>query len=264
MNSNRTLKWLLIGDDDTLWFIPNLIRTLNEYDYRAPIYLGDYSDSREALNRFGNYYAYGGGGIAFSRPVAQRLISSIPDCDVYKDLFGGDMILGKCVNEKVGTNLTRDDRFHQMDINKDATGYFESGIQGLVSIHHMFSWWSLVPGWMSIDKIEILHLFYEAYQTTSYSYLKRYVWIDSMVNKTLVLTLGYSVTIYNQSLSLKQIDAIELTFCCSDLIRKTRPVIIDKKTWYFRSSFSESSKTTHLYQNSAPGFQSTYILVTFH
>ncbi|CAF1561281.1 unnamed protein product [Adineta ricciae] len=267
-SSNKEVKWLLIGDDDTLWLIPNLLRTLNNYNYKKPTYLGDHSDHLESMQRFGRYYAYGGGGIAFSRPLAQNLAHNISFCDKYKELFGGDMMLGKCATEVMKVQLSRDVKFHQMDIRGDATGYFESGIQGLVSIHHMFSWWSPVPGWVSEDKEDIVDRFYQAYRSTSFSYLKRYIWIDWEYNETLVLTLGYSVTIYKQTLTSEQITAVEATFCCVPLVRRSRTPITHRQTWYFAKSYTKNRSSDnvlhHIYEYSAADSNSSYILVIFY
>ena len=262
---NKSIKWLLIGDDDTLWFLPNLLRTLNKYDWKMPMYIGDHSDSRNQLKIYGTYYAYGGGGIVFSRPTAQALAQRIIECNAYKTMYGGDMMLGKCVTEKLEVNLTRNENFHQMDIRGDATGFFESGIQGLLSIHHMFSWWSPMPKWTGENREEIVRRFRKAYQSTGFSFLKRYVWIDSTANQTLVLTLGYSVAIYNKILSLGHINSVEATFHSTYLVRKSRVPITGKKTWYFKDSFIEDSKiankTTLLFWNLAPDSSQSCIVV---
>ncbi|CAF1357384.1 unnamed protein product [Adineta ricciae] len=267
-STEKKVKWLLIGDDDTLWFIPHLLQTLNNYNYKKPIYLGDHSDNLAAVKTFGRYFAYGGGGIAFSEPLVQNLVRNISDCDKYRSSFGGDMMLGKCVIEVTRVQLLRNTRFHQMDIRGDATGYFESGIQGLVTIHHMFSWWSPVPAWLSEDKEDIVARFYQAYRSTNFSYLKRYVWVDSEYNKTLVLTLGYSITVYNQLLKFEEINAVETTFCCAELSRRTRMPIAERQTWYFARSYTKKYFTGdiihHLYEYSAYDSNSSYILVKLY
>jgi hypothetical protein len=246
----KPIKWLAISDDDTLWFIPNLLRVLNEYDSSHFIYLGDHSDNPVKTSIFGTYYAYGGGGFLVSRPIAQNLTKNISHCDAYRNSYGGDIILGKCITQRLKVNLSRSDKFHQMDIHGDATGIFESGIQGLVSVHHMFSWWMPVPDWVATDRFEIVNRFRKAYQSTSFSYLKRYIWIDWAVNQTLVLTLGYSITIYNKSLSEDEINAVENTFCCASLFRRTRKATVARKTWYFKDSnfnFSSGHCLVHIF-----------------
>uniref|UniRef100_A0A804Q6I3 Fringe-related protein n=1 Tax=Zea mays TaxID=4577 RepID=A0A804Q6I3_MAIZE len=57
-----SVRWFVMGDDDTVFFPDNLLTVLNKFDNRQPYYIG-----------FSYGMAYGGGGFAISRPLAEHL-----------------------------------------------------------------------------------------------------------------------------------------------------------------------------------------------
>ncbi|CAF4834775.1 unnamed protein product, partial [Rotaria sp. Silwood2] len=68
----KTIEWFAFGDDDTVWFLNNLLQTLQQYKASESIYLGNISDKLGAVQYHGTYYAYGGGGFLLSRTLALR------------------------------------------------------------------------------------------------------------------------------------------------------------------------------------------------
>lgn len=238
LNTNiKTIQWFIIGDDDTAWFLDNLLQTLQQYNSSKAIYLGNVSDKLEAVQYHGSYFAFGGGGIILSRPLALLAARYIKDCRRFIHLWGGDEMIGKCITQVLKVNLTRNMHFHQMDHEGDMDGFFESGIEGLVSLHHMFNYWEPFPPEHTINPYETMSLLKIASESFGYDFLKRYVRIDHSTNRTFLLTTGYSFSIFNRTLTYEELMRIEKTWwCCSEFVdQPTRPKEENKLTWYFQA-----------------------------
>jgi hypothetical protein len=82
-----------------------------------------------------------------------------------------------------------------------------------------------------------------AYTTFKRHFLKRFMYVIHESNKTLLLTIGYSFSLFNRTLPLQDLDRVEDTGCCADIVAKqTRPKEINKTTWYFRHLTTETYK----------------------
>jgi hypothetical protein len=238
----KKVKWFAVGDDDTIWFITNLLYTLQQYDSSKKIYLGDIADRTASIERHGSYYAYGGGGILLSRALIPLFAKHVHECKQFLHMYGGDEMIGKCVTEVLKVNLTRNGNFHQMDNGGDVTGLFESGLDRLASIHHMFYLWRPFPDEHSNQMIDTMHLIELAHKAYDEMFLKRYVQFNHKTNQTMLLTLGYSFSIFNRILSHEELIQIEKTWCCTEMVeRKTRPKETNKTTWYFRRLTTKTS-----------------------
>jgi hypothetical protein len=240
----KRIQWFAIGDDDTLWFINNLLHTLRQYNSSNKIYLGDVSDAVSQIARHGDSFAYGGGDILLSRPLALLFAQHFQLCgrSIY---IGGDGMIGRCVYQVSNVSLTKNKNFHQMDHSGDITGIFESGIDGLVSLHHMQSWWKPFPDGHNDKLNETMYLLELAYKTFDRDFLKRYVHFNYKTNQTLLLTMGYSFHVFNRILSHEELTQVERTWCCSEMFgRKFRPKEDNKTTWYFRDLITKSFKRT--------------------
>jgi hypothetical protein len=228
------IKWFAVGDDDTVWFINNLLYTLQQYNSLNKIYLGDYSDRTASIHRHGSYYAYGGGGILFSQPLAIQFAKHVHKCKQFLNMYGGDEMIGKCVTQVLNINLTRNSNFHQMDNGGDVTGLLESGLDRLVTLHHMFYLWRPFPDEHSNKLNDTIHLLELAYKTFDEKFLKRYVRFNYKTNQTVLVTMGYTFSVFSRILSDEELIGIEKTWCCTDMVeRKTRPKDSNKATWYF-------------------------------
>ncbi|CAF0873515.1 unnamed protein product [Adineta steineri] len=249
INKRKAIEWFAVGDDDTVWFINNLLRVLQQYNSSNTIYLGDISDNRDQVQHYGAYFAYGGGGIVLSRSLA-LIFSTYPEkCKQYLNIFGGDGMIGKCITEILKVGLVKNHNFHQMDHHGDMTGYLESGINGLVTLHHMFSYWRPFPKRHTNKINETMYLLQLAYATFDETFLKRYVRLHREANQTLLLTMGYSFTIFNRILLPAELNLVENTWDGTKMIaRKTRSKENKKTTWYFRRSSTETSYKSTRYR----------------
>lgn len=111
------VRWYVFGDDDTIFFPQNLVKTLSKYDHRLWYYVGSYSEIYEGSQVFGFGMAFGGGGFAISSSLAQVLAKVFDSCiQRYSHLYGSDARVYSCITE-LGVGLTHEPGFHQVTIS---------------------------------------------------------------------------------------------------------------------------------------------------
>lgn len=69
----KDVRWFVMGDDDTVFMVENVVRVLSKYDHRQFYYIGSSSESHVQNIYFSYAMAYGGGGFAISYPLAKEL-----------------------------------------------------------------------------------------------------------------------------------------------------------------------------------------------
>lgn len=108
------VRWLVMGDDDTVFVAENLVRVLNKYDHEQYYYIGSSSESHLQNIHFSYAMAYGGGGFAISYPLAVALQKMQDRCiQRYPGLYGSDDRMQACMAE-LGVPLTKELGFHQV------------------------------------------------------------------------------------------------------------------------------------------------------
>lgn len=106
----------MFGDDDTVFFVDNLVKTLSKYDHNRWFYIGSCSESYEQNVMYSFNMAYGGGGFAISHSLARALARVLDSClRRYGHLYGSDSRIYSCVAE-LGVELTHEPGFHQVRI----------------------------------------------------------------------------------------------------------------------------------------------------
>ncbi len=147
-------KWLVMMDDDT--FVPSLpylVQHFNKhYDAKDERMIAAMSDNIGQIHAFG-LLPFGGGGIFVSVPLAARLTEdkTWEKC-MSSGKSQGDQMVNECLNEFSTVRPTFDMELHQMDINGDPSGYFESG-RRLLTVHHWKSWFQVnVPMAANVSK----------------------------------------------------------------------------------------------------------------
>ncbi|EGZ68991.1 hypothetical protein NEUTE2DRAFT_93651 [Neurospora tetrasperma FGSC 2509] len=139
--SSQPPHWLAILDDDT--FFPSLSplsQTLSRYDHTRPAWLGALSDDFMAVQAWG-FMAFGGAGSFLSLPLARQLAPHLEQCITTASVQTGDGILRDCIYSHTRTRLTLVEGLNQHDIKGDPSGFFESGIWPVLSLHHWKSWY---------------------------------------------------------------------------------------------------------------------------
>uniref|UniRef100_A0A0E0KUA6 Uncharacterized protein n=1 Tax=Oryza punctata TaxID=4537 RepID=A0A0E0KUA6_ORYPU len=132
------VRWFVMGDDDTIFFPDNLLTVLNKFDHRQPYYIGSLSESHLQNIYFSYGMAYGGGGFAISRPLAEALARMQDGCiRRYPALYGSDDRIQACMAE-LGVPLTKHPGFHQYDVYGDLLGLLAAHpVAPIVTVHHL-------------------------------------------------------------------------------------------------------------------------------
>lgn len=110
----KDVRWFVMGDDDTVFVVDNVVRVLSKYDHRQLYYIGSSSESHTQNIFFSYSMAYGGGGFAISYPLAVELAKIQDRCiQRYPGLYGSDDRVQACMAE-LGVPLTKEAGFHQV------------------------------------------------------------------------------------------------------------------------------------------------------
>ncbi|KAK3400488.1 hypothetical protein B0T20DRAFT_370942 [Sordaria brevicollis] len=140
-SDSKEPHWLGILDDDT--FFPSLhplSQTLSHHRHTSPTWLGALSDDFMAVQAWG-FMAFGGAGSFLSLPLARQLNPHLEECITTASIQTGDGILRDCIYSHTRTKLTLVEGLNQHDIKGDPSGFFESGVWPVLSLHHWKSWY---------------------------------------------------------------------------------------------------------------------------
>ncbi|KAJ8768465.1 hypothetical protein K2173_021618 [Erythroxylum novogranatense] len=204
------VRWFVLGDDDTIFNVDNLVAVLSKYDPSEMVYVGGPSESHSANTYFSHSMAYGGGGIAISYPLADALSSILDKClERYHKLYGSDDRLHACISE-LGLSLSREHGFHQWDIRGSAHGLLASHpIAPFVSIHHVEAVDPFYPG---LTSLESLKLFTKAMKIDPISFLQRAICYDHSQHLSFSVSLGYVIQVFPTILHPHVIERSEKTY----------------------------------------------------
>ena len=108
------MRWFVFGDDDTVFFVDNLVTVLSKYDHRKWWYVGSNSEFYDQNVRYSFDMAFGGGGFAISASLGKVLARVLDSCLMrYAHLYGSDSRIFSCLAE-LGVALTHEPGFHQV------------------------------------------------------------------------------------------------------------------------------------------------------
>ncbi|BGP49425.1 hypothetical protein JCM10450v2_005316 [Rhodotorula kratochvilovae] len=207
--------WFIFNDDDTFWLDMRATRRmLSKYNPQEQWFIGATTEAQNQLAQFGRM-AFGGAGMLVSQAMITSMYSTWNEChERYKDVFGGDEMLTRCAAVASGrtkqTVTTEERGLHQFDIPGDTTGVLQGGIP-MLSMHHfmgggwvhLFAYGSLLPDMAQIGRVRAAADF-----LGGDNMFQRYVFGDG---KWLV-TLGYSVTYFEQPLKREELALMEHTW----------------------------------------------------
>ncbi|CAI0471898.1 unnamed protein product [Linum tenue] len=204
------VRWFVMGDDDTVFFLENLVTVLAKYDHEQMYYVGSNSESVEQDVIHSYDMAYGGGGFAVSYPLARELVSVLDGCiDRYASFYGSDQKVQGCMTE-IGIPLTKELGFHQMDIRGNPYGLLAAHpVAPLVSLHHLDY---LRPIFPNTTRIEAVQKLMESYARDPSRALQRSFCHDLRRNWTVSVSWGYTVQLYPSLVTAKRLDATIQTF----------------------------------------------------
>jgi hypothetical protein len=194
-HSTPQTQWLGLLDDDT--FFPSLYplnEELAKYNHTEPLWLGALSDDSNHVKGWG-MMAFGGAGIFMSIPLARELEPLLETCIAESSVTTGDGILRDCIFAHSLTTLKIVPGLHQLDIEGDASGFYESGPHPL-SLHHWKSWYhEPIVAQAAVTRL------------CGDCYLQRWRFGDDTL-----FSNGYSITVYNDGLDSIDLTRVESTF----------------------------------------------------
>ncbi|MBA0552714.1 hypothetical protein Golob_023495 [Gossypium lobatum] len=206
----KDIRWFVMGDDDTVFIVNNVVRVLSKYDHTQFYYLGSASESHIQNIFFSYAMAFGGGGFAISYPLAKEL-SKMQDMCIqrYPALYGSDDRIQACMAE-LGVPLTRELGFHQYDVYGNLLGLLGAHpVTPLVSLHHLDVVEPIFPG-MKRPKA-ISHLL-EAAKEDSASLMQQSICYDSTRYWSITVSWGYVVQILRGVMSPRELEMPSRTF----------------------------------------------------
>ncbi|KAF2555560.1 hypothetical protein F2Q68_00012680 [Brassica cretica] len=208
--SERNVRWIVMGDDDTVFFTENLVSVLRKYDHKQFYYIGSSSESHIQNLKFSYGMAYGGGGFAISYPLAKALEKMQDRCiQRYPDLYGSDDRIHACMAE-LGVPLTREVGFHQFDIYGKLLGLLSAHpLAPIVSMHHL----DIVdPVFPNMGRVNAMKRLMVPAKLDSASLTQQSVCYDTTHRWTVSVSWGYTVQIIRGVLSAREMEIPTRTF----------------------------------------------------
>nr|DAD26007.1 TPA_asm: hypothetical protein HUJ06_027475 [Nelumbo nucifera] len=206
----KDVRWFVMGDDDTVFVVDNVVRVLAKYDHRQFFYIGSSSESHVQNIFFSYSMAYGGGGFAISYPLAKALEKMQDRClQRYPGLYGSDDRIQACMAE-LGVPLTREAGFHQYDVYGNLLGLLGAHpVSPLVSLHHLDVVDPIFPG-MCREKA-LQHLF-QSIKYDSASIMQQSICYDKKRYWSITVSWGFVVQILRGTISPRELEMPSRTF----------------------------------------------------
>ncbi|XP_047978865.1 uncharacterized protein LOC125220766 [Salvia hispanica] len=191
---HQQVRWVVMGDDDTIFFVDNIVEVLARLDHTRYFYLGGQSEFLMSGYWFSFEEAFGGAGIIMSYPVAKALAEDMDGClKRYAYLFSSDNTTKNCIAD-IGTNLSPQMGSHQIDLLGDISGFLSSHpLSPLLSLHHMDK---VEPIFPSRDRFESTRHLMRAAAADQSRMLQQTICHHRQTNWTISIAWGYSAQIY--------------------------------------------------------------------
>lgn len=111
---HENMRWLVMGDDDSIFFLDNIVDVLAQYDHTKYYYLGGHSEFILSNYWFSFSQGFGGAGFILSYPLAKALAEDMENClRRYRHLNAADLTTMSCVAD-IGVSLTALKGIHQV------------------------------------------------------------------------------------------------------------------------------------------------------
>ncbi|XP_009591180.1 uncharacterized protein LOC107808403 [Nicotiana tabacum] len=208
--NHSNVRWYVFGDDDTVFFPDNLVKTLSKYDHGLWYYIGSNSEHFLMNKAFSYEMAFGGAGIAISYPLAKVLGKVFDACiERYPHLFGSDARIYSCLAE-LGVGLTHEPGFHQLDVRGNMFGMLAAHtIRPLVSLHHMEMNDAIFP---NMTKMKALEHLYDAAKFDPHRILQQTVCYDRWFTWTVSVSWGYAVQVFGYHVFLPDAQRVQESY----------------------------------------------------
>ncbi|CAH8358433.1 unnamed protein product [Eruca vesicaria subsp. sativa] len=207
---DKDVRWFVFGDDDTVFFVDNLVTVLSKYDYRKWWYVGSNSEFYDQNVRYSFDMAFGGGGFAISASLGKVLAKVLDSCLMrYAHMYGSDSRIFSCLAE-LGVALTHEPGFHQIDVRGNLFGLLcAHPLAPLVSLHHLDAVDPLFP---KTNRTESVARLIGAASLDSARILQQSVCYDSSNIVTVSVVWGYAIQVYEENKLLPDLLTLQKTF----------------------------------------------------
>ncbi|PIN04614.1 Galactosyltransferase [Handroanthus impetiginosus] len=193
---NENLRWVVMGDDDSIFFVDNIVDVLAEYDHRKYYYLGGQSEFIMSNYWFSFNQGFGGAGFMLSYPLAKALANDMENClRRYSQLDSSDLIIMVCIAD-IGVNLSPKKGIHQIDLHGDISGFLSSHPKfPLMSLHHFDK---VDPIFPNMDRFESMRHLMKAAAVDQSRMLQQTICHHRQSNWSFSISWGYSAHIYEK------------------------------------------------------------------
>ncbi|KAF8413217.1 hypothetical protein HHK36_001193 [Tetracentron sinense] len=196
----KDVRWFVMGDDDIVLVVDNLVRVSSKYDHNQFYYIGTSSKSHIQNIYFSYGMAYGGGGFAISYPLAKELEKMQDRCiQRYPELYGSIDRMQACVGE-LGVPLTKEVSVFQGDSVATTEDFDVYGslfgllaahpVTPLVSMHHLDV---VEPIFPNVNRVEALQRLTMPMKLDSAGLMQQYICYDKENSWTVSVSWGYVV-----------------------------------------------------------------------
>ncbi|KAE9593053.1 hypothetical protein Lal_00029068 [Lupinus albus] len=208
--NHSDVRWYVFGDDDTVFFPENVVKTLSKYDHELWYYIGAHSEVYEQNRLFGFGMAFGGAGFAISSSLAKVLVKVFDSCiERYPHLYGSDGRVYSCLAE-LGVGLTHEPGFHQVDLKGNAFGLLAAHpVTPLLSLHHPDYTDPIFPNMTTSQALK--HLF-KVVNVDSQRVLQQTICYDRWFSWTISVSWGYAIQVFPNHMFLPDVLSVQETF----------------------------------------------------
>ncbi|XP_059311455.1 uncharacterized protein LOC132063026 [Lycium ferocissimum] len=192
--AHEGVRWVIMGDDDSIFFVDNMVDILAQYDHTRYYYFGGHSEHILANYFFSFHQAFGGAGIMLSYPLAKALANDMMSClKRYAHFRSADKTTMTCIAD-IGVNLTPLEGIHQIDLRGDLSGFLSSHPKSLLmSLHHFDKVEPLFP---FMDRAQSGYHLLNAAKYDQSRMLQQTICYKRSNNWTFSISWGYSAHIY--------------------------------------------------------------------
>ncbi|KAK4708983.1 hypothetical protein R3W88_029908 [Solanum pinnatisectum] len=195
-DGHEGVRWLVMGDDDSIFFVDNMVDILAQYDHTKYYYFGGHSEFILSNYWFSFNQGFGGAGIILSYPLAKALARDMMSClKRYAYLNAADRTTMTCIAD-IGVNLSPLQGIHQIDLRGDLSGFLSSHPKSLLmSLHHFDM---VDPIFPSMDRAQSIFHLQNASQYDQSRMLQQTICHHRSKSWTFSVSWGYSAHIYEK------------------------------------------------------------------
>ncbi|PHT34664.1 hypothetical protein CQW23_26464 [Capsicum baccatum] len=190
------VRWLVMGDDDSIFFLDNMVEILAQYDHTKYYYFGGHSEFILSNYWYSFNQGFGGAGFILSYPLAKALARDMMSClKRYAHLNAADRTTMTSIAD-IGVNLSPLLGVHQIDLRGDLSGFLSSHPKSLlVSLHHFDM---VDPIFPSMDRAQSGYHILNAANYDQSRMLQQTICHKRSTNWTFSVSWGYSAHIYEK------------------------------------------------------------------